>query len=72
MRCIWRSAIFMALFGSSRPVQTFANMSSTTKSAIAVAARSPTEPSPPAVSDRLATSRYGVRFGSSVQTGLVS
>ena len=57
MRWIWRSAIFMALLGSSRPVQTLANMSSTTKSAIAVAAFSPTEPSPPAVSERLATSR---------------
>jgi multiple sugar transport system permease protein len=44
----------------------------TVLSAIAVAAFSPTEPSPPAVSERFAASRNGSRFGSSVHIGFLS
>jgi hypothetical protein len=62
----------IAPFGSSRPVQTLANMSTMMKSASAAAAFSPTEPSPPAVSVRLAASRKIVFLGSTVHTGLES
>ena len=73
-----RSASTAARRSRSRPSRPRGRCSSwrtcrrTTKSAIAVAAFSPTEPSPPAVSVRLATSRNGVAFGSAVHTGFLS
>jgi hypothetical protein len=66
------AAILIAPLASSRPVQKLANMSSTTKSAIADAAFSPTDPRPPAVNVRLPAWPKMVFFGSEVHTGLLS
>src|SRR3978361_596457 len=72
MRLAERSADAIAVFTSSPPVPELANMSTTTKSAIAAAAFSPILPTPAGVSAVAATSRYGVFFGSAVQIGLLS
>lgn len=62
----------MAPFTSSRPVQTFATMSTRMKSEMAAAAFSVTGPMPLAGRVRLPASRNTVFFGSLVQTGLFS